>query len=321
MRKKIVFFFIFIVIIIGSLSFIFLSPTLFFNFEQLNRVKFNVNGFPIDDFAYWLNDLNKEDIRNSKYDLIIMDYSSDGYETGEYSSVDVSYMKSGGDRKKLLISYVSIGEAEDYRFYWEESWDTDHDGIPDLGAPIWLDIENPEWEGNYKVKFWMNEWQQIVFNYLDKILAEEFDGIYMDIVDAYEYYQSKIPHSDWEMINFVGKISNYVKTHTNTNFSIFVQNADELLLNYTYLEYIDGIGREDLFYTDNNPTDDNWRNEGINNLNQAIINNKTVFITDYPQIKELKYEFYRNCIINRFLGYAAHRNLDKLEEYEFYPPT
>lgn len=51
------------------------------------------------------------------------------------------------------------------------------------------------------------------------------------------------------------------------------------------------------------------------------VKNKTVFIIGYPQTKELKYEFYRICIINRFLGYVTHRNLDKLEKYEFYPPT
>ncbi|MEE9377296.1 MAG: MJ1477/TM1410 family putative glycoside hydrolase [Candidatus Lokiarchaeia archaeon] len=321
MRKKVIFIIIIMLILGGSIGSIYLISNLFNNDEYLSRVEFNMNGVVIDDFAYLLQNINKETVRNSKYDLIIMDYSSDGNETGEFSYSEVNDMKSTGDKKKFLISYVSIGEAENYRFYWEESWDANYDGIPDPGAPNWLDIENPDWEGNYKVKFWMIEWQQIIFNYLDRIITAGFDGIYMDIIDAYEFYQGVIPNNDWKMIDFVGNISSYVKNEASDNFSVFVQNADELLLNSTYLEHIDGIGREDLFYFDNIPTNDSWRNLGIFNLNKAIDNNKIVLITDYPQSASLKYDFYSNCITNGFLGYAADRELDSLKEFDLYPST
>ncbi|KKN02425.1 hypothetical protein LCGC14_1117840 [marine sediment metagenome] len=323
MDKKIVIVIIVILVIIvgSSMSFIFLISPSSKNYDVLNRVEFDMHDGVIDDFAYWLDNIDKEAIRNSKYDLIIMDYSSDGDETGEFASTDVIYMKSTGDSRKFLISYISIGEAEDYRFYWDETWDANHDGMPDGGSPVWLDIENPEWEGNYKVKFWMNEWQQIIFEYLDRIIVAGFDGIYMDIVDAYEYYQGTLPNADLRMIDFVGGISNYVKTHASGNFSIFVQNADNLLLNSTYVGYIDGIGREDLFYDDNMPTDDSWRHEGITNLNIVINDNKIVLVTDYPQSTALKYDFYKNCITNGFLGYVAERNLDTLKEVDFYHAT
>ncbi|HEC39885.1 hypothetical protein LCGC14_1695510 [marine sediment metagenome] len=321
MRKKVVFIVIIIFILGGSVGSIYLISNLNNNKIYLDRVEFNINGTIIDDFAYLLQNINKETVRNSKYDLLIIDYSSDGNETGEFSYSEVNYMKSTGDKKKFLISYISIGEAENYRFYWEESWDADHDGIPDPGAPNWLDNENADWEGNYKVKFWMIGWEQIVFDYLDKIIAAGFDGIYMDIIDAYEFYQSVIPNNDWKMIDFVGNISSYVKNEVGDNFSVIVQNADELLLNSTYLEHIDGIGREDLFYFDNIPTNDNWRNEGIFNLNMVVNNNKFVLITDYPQLSSLKYDFYRTCITNGFLGYAADRELDNLKDYDLYPST
>ena len=167
----------------------------------------------------------------------------------------------------------------------------------------------------------MIEWEQIVFNYLDKIITAGLDGIYMDIIDAYEFYQGVIPNNDWKMIDFVGNISSYVNYEASVNFSVFVQNADELLLNSTYLEHIDGIGREDLFYFDNIPTNDSWRNQGIFNLNKAIDTNKIVLITDYPQSSSLKYDFYSNCITNGFLGYAADRELDSLKEFDLYPST
>jgi len=289
--------------------------------KRLERVEFTVGGEVIDDFAYWLQDIDKDDVKDSKYDLIIIDYSSDGDESGEYSKSEVRDMKSSGEAEKLLISYISIGEAENYRFYWNNSWDADEDGIPDPSAPEWLDKENKYWEGNYKVKFWYQGWQNITYEYLDRIISADFDGIYMDIIDAYEYYEGPANHSNWLMIDFVCNISDYVKSEAGKDFVVFVQNGDELLGNSTYLNHIDGIGREDLFYDDDDETDEDWREEGIDNLNKALKKDKAVLVIDYPTTEEKIHDFYVKCIDNGFLPYAADRDLDSLKEYPYYPPT
>jgi cysteinyl-tRNA synthetase len=80
---------------------------------------------------------------------------------------------------------MSVGEAEDYRYYWRSEWKKD--------PPGWLDEENPEWEGNYKVHYWDTEWHSILYRsegaYIDRILDAGFDGVYLDLIDAYEYYE------------------------------------------------------------------------------------------------------------------------------------
>jgi len=52
----------------------------------------------------------------------------------------------------------------------------------------------PDWTGNYKVKFWEAEWQNIIYgnenSYLKKILDAHFDGVYLDIIDTFEYYEN-----------------------------------------------------------------------------------------------------------------------------------
>jgi cysteinyl-tRNA synthetase len=90
-----------------------------------------------------------------------------------------------------VVAYLSIGEAERYRYYWQRAWDANRDGRPDAAAPSWLGHENPDWPGNYKVKYWDPAWQKIVFEYVDKIAAQGFDGVYLDIIDAYEYYEQR----------------------------------------------------------------------------------------------------------------------------------
>lgn len=118
------------------------------------------------------------------YDIIIMDAFFDGI---EYSHEEISDLKTkynGGSR--LVIAYMSIGEAEDYRYYWKPEWSS--------SPPDWLGAENPDWPGNYKVWYWEKEWQDIIVNgqdsFLQKILDAGFDGVYLDIIDAFEYFET-----------------------------------------------------------------------------------------------------------------------------------
>jgi cysteinyl-tRNA synthetase len=150
----------------------------------------------VREFAYQLQPAKSQNrqaflsaLADSQFDLVVMDYSFDGGQSGEFTAPEITRLKSKLGGK--VIAYLSIGEAEDYRWYWQETWDADREGRPDAGAPGWLDAENPSWPGNYKVRYWKPEWQAIIFAYLDKILAQGFDGIYLDLVDAYEYYQSQ----------------------------------------------------------------------------------------------------------------------------------
>ena len=94
--------------------------------------------------------------------MVVIDYSRDGTDAGTYSPSEISKIKSAGI---IPIAYISIGEAEDYRFYWNNSWYVD--------PPEWLGRENPNWPGCYAVKYWYDEWKQIIFSYIDK--ADEFE--------------------------------------------------------------------------------------------------------------------------------------------------
>ncbi len=122
-------------------------------------------------------------IAQTNYDAVITDAFS-GSTMLTPSEVNGLKTKANGCTR-LAIAYMSIGEAEDYRYYWQASWKP--------GNPAWIAAENPEWEGNYKVKYWETAWQDIIFGsqgaYLDQILAAGFDGVYLDIIDAYEYFE------------------------------------------------------------------------------------------------------------------------------------
>ncbi|HQK83474.1 MAG TPA: endo alpha-1,4 polygalactosaminidase [Atribacter sp.] len=125
-----------------------------------------------------------EDLSQTNYDLLIIDAYFSDFEM--FTNEDVYHLKekiNGG--KRLILSYLSIGEAENYRYYWQKEWD--------INPPSWLEEENPDWSGNYKVRYWDKEWREIIFGnpdaYLDKILKAGFDGVYLDLVDSFEYFE------------------------------------------------------------------------------------------------------------------------------------
>ena len=126
-------------------------------------------------------------IAGSNYDLVIMDLFYDDNTAFSAAQVQQMRQKANGGRR-LLIAYMSIGEAEDYRYYWEKGWK--------LRKPDWLDDRNPGWKGNYKVRYWEAAWKAYIYgtedSYLDRIIDAGFDGAYLDIIDGFEYFEDKI---------------------------------------------------------------------------------------------------------------------------------
>jgi cysteinyl-tRNA synthetase, unknown class len=111
-----------------------------------------------NDFVYQLQNVNLSAIGKTKFDLVVMDYSRDGSDERKFSAEEIEALKTSPGGRKRVLAYMSIGEAEDYRFYWQRSWDADRNGRPDSGAPAWLEPSNPEWPGNYKVRYWDPAW-------------------------------------------------------------------------------------------------------------------------------------------------------------------
>jgi cysteinyl-tRNA synthetase, unknown class len=120
---------------------------------------------------------------STEYDVLVIDLFCCGGQMGSLQTAELSTKPGGGDR--LVLCYMSIGEAEDYRWYWNPSWTTD--------PPSWLGPENPEWPGNYLVDYWDPGWKAIIFgspdSYLDMVIEAGFDGVYLDKIDSFEAFQ------------------------------------------------------------------------------------------------------------------------------------
>lgn len=115
------------------------------------------------------------------------------------------------------------------------------------------------------MRYWEEEWRQLIFDYTDRLIAAGFDGAYLDIIDAYQYFielgvpvelgvpdQGASDEGDespaQRMADLVAAIAAHARMKA-PDFLIFPQNAPELAsMVPEYLDHVDGTGQEDIYY-------------------------------------------------------------------------
>lgn len=258
------------------------------------------------NFAYQLQDVNLDSLADADFDLVVIDYSLHGDHPTRLTPEQVKKIqkKPKGGGKRLVLAYLSIGEAEDYRYYWR----------PDFrpGQPKWLMDMNPAWPGNYPVRFWDPAWQTIVFDYLDHIARAGFDGVYLDCVDVYE----RFPDHRQDMVDFVLEIARRGRRLGGPDFGIFPQNAEELVGDDRYLEAITGLGKEETYYgldgiSQASPKDFTQAVEPwLRRVHQA---GKLVLNIDYTTRPEQAGDAHRRAAEEGFLEYVSAKDLSHME--------
>lgn len=207
------------------------------------------------DWLYHLGDIDAAraaEIAASGADLVVIDRTDFSDGRRNYTPADLDALRGGDDR--AILSYLSIGEAETYRSYWNDAWFD--------RPPPWLDRVNPAFTDNIKVEYWDPAWQAIVFEAVDAVVDQGFDGLYLDIIAGFFHFEETAPDSgrDYraDMVDFVGAIrerafDRIAETDPGRDFVILGQNGAELIDTPGYLAAIDGIGQEDLRFLYDDP--------------------------------------------------------------------
>ena len=258
-------------------------------------------------FLYQLQNASYGELSATDFDIGVVDMDDAGL-----SATQVAAIEGQG---KGLFTYLSIGEAEDYRDYWQSSWNSSG------SKPSFLLGENPDWPGNYSVKFWDADWQKIMFARVDEAVKLGYHGMYLDIVDAYEVAQVKNAYPGTaaqlrqEMIDFVTELSQHAKAE-DPDFMVIPQNAVGLLAlnennpnvaNTAYLKAIDGLGVEDLWYDGNSTS--GWTSGDLQYIKLATAAGKFVLATSYPTQDAKQDTFVTNAINAGLIPFVADRDL------------
>jgi len=261
----------------------------------------------VDDFLYQLQHADPDRIGETAFDLAVVTLATAGN-----SEEVIPALKASPGGPKIVLCYMSIGQSETYRWYWDPAWETD--------PPSWLDVPDGVWAGDHWVRYWDPGWQEIIYGspeaYLDQVLRLGFDGVYLDRVDAYWYYQEQgRAGAAREMVDFILDFSAYAR-EKHPGFGVFPQNAEELGVMFPdYLEAMTGIGVEDLYYgypRDHEPSPAEWTAEREAILDQWVAAGKLVLTIDYTARPEQIADAYFRAHARGYVPYVTDRALGRL---------
>jgi cysteinyl-tRNA synthetase len=219
------------------------------------------------DVSHWLYILDVDlephtvdQIAASAHDMVVLDFIPSEENNTDYPMAEVVEQLHDAPHPTLVIAYIDIGQAEDFRTYWQEGWG--------VGDPEWIAGEDPDgWEGNFPVAFWYDEYREIWVGedgILQQILDAGFDGVYLDWIEAYSdesviaIAESEDLDPVQEIIWWVWDISDFIKGRCDECL-VIAQNAAELAEYDEYLEAIDAIAQEQVWFdggADNEPPGD-----------------------------------------------------------------
>lgn len=206
----------------------------------------------VKSWTIQLRFLDRAALAASPTDLVVIDHAPHPKKDVEvpFLTSEVSDLKSGPDSKRrLVLAYLSIGEAERYRFYWKPEWEVA------VTKPAWLGSENPQWPGDFAVDYTNPEWQSIIFgspeSYLDRIVAAGFDGVYLDRSDVFQDLEPARKDARDAMVRFISRLSDHAR-RVKPQFLVVMQNAEELIDDAGLRQRLDGIAKEDLAYGSDN---------------------------------------------------------------------
>lgn len=87
-----------------------------------------------------------------------------------YTAEDLAHLRS---ENVLTLGYLNIGEAETYRWFYDQV------------DPGWILGDNPRWAGHQFVDAREEGWQRLIVERVaSAIVAKKFDGLFLDMADV-----------------------------------------------------------------------------------------------------------------------------------------
>lgn len=196
-------------------------------------------------WGYLLQNVDAKKLERTAYDVLVLDAGSGDGAWG-LTRAEVRRLKTKPDgTPRLVIAYMNVGEAEDYRYYWKPAWTK--------RPPAWLGTPNCRWKGDHRVQHWSPDWQAILFgndrSYLARLLDLGYDGVYLDRIDIFYHWRGSRWQAAAEMVDLVASLSAWAKAR-KPGFLVLAQNGEELASDARFLAAIDGFGKEDMLYGD-----------------------------------------------------------------------
>ena len=261
------------------------------------------------------------DVAASSVDLVVIDPAPSGQaDTASVAArVKALAVKPDGE-KRLVLASLSVAEAEDHRAYWNTRWNkpspvtavvrrpgNQHaqaapagkpadsgasrlvtSALPPAPRPAWLADEAAERPGNWRVRYWLADWQSLLMgsegSMLDQILTARFDGVVLDRGDAHTHWTEQHPDARPDMIALVESLARYAREKV-PGFIVVLKDADDLLDTARIRTAVDAVIKQDLLFgADGQARSANDRDmaTSIALLKRAQRDGLPVMVAEYP---------------------------------------
>ncbi|HEU5128301.1 MAG TPA: endo alpha-1,4 polygalactosaminidase [Glycomyces sp.] len=246
-----------------------------------------------------------DELAAAEQGVAVIDLARDGGED-YFTAEEIGALRDSG---KDVYAYFTIGSIETYR--------------PEYAAVAGTDLvlnHWDEWPDEYFAAYWDQRWWDLVVRpRLDRAMAAGFDGAYLDVPGAYEEIDlALVPGEDREslarkMVDLIAAIDAYAGAE-RPEFRVLPQNAPELRELPGYMESIDGIGVEDLFFMDaDEPCEAPWCAENLAHVRAIAAAGKLVLAVDYAVEPANAAEACARYAAEGFTGYVTTVGLDGID--------
>ncbi|MDJ0520779.1 MAG: endo alpha-1,4 polygalactosaminidase [Planctomycetota bacterium] len=253
----------------------------------------------------------------------------------------VKRLQSRAEARPLVLGYLNVGQAEDYRAYWQEAWRPKE--RTDEGRTSFVLCPDPEgWKGNFPVAYWDPGWRPLLFGssgaLLDRMLDQGFDGVYLDWVLGYAdpvvMATAKREGVDptRAMAELVRDLRAYAR-ESRPGFLVVVQNPGDLIDRIPESTgWFDGVAQEGLVFqgsaTDDweapaaggrrRPAGDLWNMQALAALlSRYRAAGLPVFTADYAREQDDVAEALRTSRGFGFVPCVSRTPLDRVPEHAF----
>ena len=129
-----------------------------------------------DNFALTLHGTN--------YDMVIVDVFHGRQPLSRQAVETLKYKKIGA--KRLVVAQMDIGSAASHKYYWKDGWAE--------GSPRFINAPHRGDPDRYYVEYWQPGWKKLIAgdtnSYIYGIIRQGFDGVLIDGLDAYKFFES-----------------------------------------------------------------------------------------------------------------------------------
>jgi len=185
-----------------------------------------------------------ENIRAAPHDMVIL-----GVQAND-PPLDRAQADPAGS--KLIVGYTSLTLGS--------TWGTPNLFGPGGVPPVWFGNQDPDWPGTYSVQYWNPAWLEDLKAHVDKLIAEGYDGVFLDTANGDIGWQPGnrhgnpvFPNASHDLGTLLLNLKAYIQTKALAKPFYMIPNGP-LGVAQAYpeaLAAVDGIFSENLYFMAN----------------------------------------------------------------------